>query len=35
VIDQIGGWDTARVGQGYEEGYGLKALQFFVKRKPS
>jgi hypothetical protein len=24
MIDQIGGWATAGVGQGYGEGYGIK-----------
>ena len=27
MIDQIGGWSTAGVGQGYGEGYSLKKLQ--------
>ena len=27
MIDQIGGWTTAGVGQAYGEGYGLGLLQ--------
>ena len=27
MIDQIGGWSTAGVGQAYGEGYGLGLLQ--------
>ena len=28
MIDQIGGWSTAGVGQSYGEGYGLKATEY-------
>jgi len=36
MIDQIGGWTTAGVGQGYGEGYGLQIKsQFLVKTKES
>jgi hypothetical protein len=27
MIDQIGGWSTAGVGQSYGEGYGLDLLE--------
>ena len=27
MIDQLGGWTTASVGQGYGEGYSLEALK--------
>jgi integrase len=30
MIDQIGGWSTAGVGQGYGEGYGLTATTGFL-----
>ena len=30
MIDQIGGWSTAGVGQAYGEGYGLEALTAFL-----
>ena len=30
MIDQIGGWTTAGVGQSYGEGYGLGLLQKFM-----
>jgi hypothetical protein len=26
MIDQIGGWSTAGIGQAYEEGFGLLTL---------
>ena len=29
MIDQIGGWTTAGVGQGYGEGYGLNGIQSY------
>ena len=29
MIDQIGGWTTAGVGQGYGEGYGLNVIQSY------
>jgi len=31
MIDQIGGWATAGVGQAYGEGYGLKMLRKTLK----
>jgi len=30
MIDQIGGWATAGVGQAYGEGYGLKNAKDYV-----
>jgi len=30
MIDQIGGWSTAGVGQSYGEGYGLKATEYWL-----
>ena len=30
MIDQIGGWTTAGVGQGYGEGYSKKVLQIWL-----
>ena len=30
MIDQIGGWTTAGVGQGYGEGYGLQQMRFHL-----
>ena len=32
MIDQIGGWATAGVGQGYGEGYGLQLLHVEIKK---
>jgi hypothetical protein len=32
MIDQIGGWTTAGVGQGYGEGYDLKRLSERIKQ---
>ena len=32
MIDQIGGWSTAGVGQSYGEGYGLDSLKDWLKR---
>ena len=32
VIDQIGGWATASVGQGYGEGYGLEVCAKWVRK---
>ena len=32
MIDQIGGWATAGVGQGYGEGYDLTAMHSVMKR---
>jgi len=32
MIDQIGGWSTAGVGQSYGEGYGLVKITPFLKR---
>jgi integrase len=32
MIDQIGGWSTAGVGQGYGEGYDLKRLSERIKQ---
>ena len=31
IIDQIGGWSTAGIGQSYGEGYNLKALFYNMK----
>ena len=31
MIDQIGGWSTAGIGQAYGEGYNLKALFYNMK----
>ena len=31
MIDQIGGWTTAGVGQGYREGYYLKMLSRYLR----
>ena len=30
MIDQIGGWTTAGVGQGYGEGYGLDVIKSYL-----
>ena len=30
MIDQIGGWSTAGVGQGYGEGYSVSGLYDFM-----
>jgi hypothetical protein len=32
MIDQIGGWATAGVGQSYGEGYGLQLLHVEIKK---
>ena len=32
IIDQIGGWATASVGQGYGEGYGLEVCAKWVRK---
>jgi len=32
MIDQIGGWSTAGVGQSYGEGYDLKRLSERIKQ---
>ena len=32
IIDQLGGWKTAGVGQGYGEGYPLEVLAEWVSR---
>ena len=32
MIDQIGGWTTAGVGQSYGEGYRLDSLKDWLKR---
>jgi hypothetical protein len=32
MIDQIGGWSTAGVGQSYGEGYKLVLMQGWLKR---
>ena len=32
MIDQIGGWSTAGVGQSYGEGYGLVSLKDWLGR---
>jgi hypothetical protein len=32
MIDQIGGWSTAGVGQAYGEGYGLTATAEFLMK---
>jgi hypothetical protein len=32
MIDQIGGWATAGVGQGYGEGYALEMKWEWLKR---
>ena len=32
MIDQIGGWSTAGVGQSYGEGYGLTATKEFLRQ---
>ena len=32
MIDQIGGWTTAGVGQSYGEGYGLTATKEFLRQ---
>ena len=31
IIDQIGGWTTAGVGQGYGEGYDLALMQRYLE----
>jgi hypothetical protein len=31
MIDQIGGWQTAGVGQGYGQGYGLEIEVAWLK----
>ena len=32
IIDQIGGWATTSVGQGYGEGYGLEVCAKWMKK---
>ena len=32
IVDQIGGWSTAGVVQGYGLGYPLKALEGWLRR---
>ena len=32
MIDQIGGWSTAGVGQGYGEGYEIETLSAWLER---
>ena len=32
IVDQIGGWSTAGVGQGYGKGYPLKTLEAWLRR---
>jgi len=32
MIDQIGGWSTAGVGQSYGEGYGLDATKSWMNK---
>ena len=32
IIDQIGGWATSSVGQGYGEGYGLEVCDRWMKK---
>lgn len=32
VIDQIGGWSSGKVGEGYGEGYDLKHIHSYLKR---
>ena len=32
IVDQIGGWSTAGVGQGYGKGYPLKTLEGWLRR---
>jgi len=32
MIDQIGGWSTAGVGQGYGEGYHLEKMETCVEK---
>ena len=32
MIDQIGGWSTAGVGQSYGEGHSLKSLHEYIKK---
>ena len=32
MIDQIGGWSTAGVGQSYGEGYGLDATKSWMDK---
>ena len=34
MIDQIGGWSTAGVGQSYGEGYGLDLKAYWIKMLP-
>ena len=31
MIDQIGGWSSAGIGQSYGEGYNVKALFYNMK----
>ena len=32
IIDQIGGWATAGVGQGYGDGYCVSRKTFFLEK---
>ena len=32
MVDQIGGWATAGVGQGYGEGYNLKSVRYCLEK---
>jgi len=32
IIDQIGGWSSGKVGEGYGVGYGLLALKEWVQK---
>ncbi|NBT41762.1 MAG: hypothetical protein EBT20_15070 [Alphaproteobacteria bacterium] len=32
IIDQLGGWKTAGVGQGYGEGYPLEVLNGWLEK---
>ena len=32
MIDQIGGWSTAGVGQGYGEGYLIKSVFIYISK---
>jgi len=35
MIDQIGGWSTAGVGQRYGEGYGLSTVRIVMEKLKS
>ena len=32
MIDQIGGWSSGKVGEGYGEGYGAEQLMCQIKK---